>query len=149
MHGMHLKVPKRRWGFPGGSSGKESPCQCRRSKRGVFGPWVREIPWRRRWQPAPVFLPGKSHGQRRLVGYSPRGLKELDIAERSSTYTTHTHTQKQGSGGTGRGTLKMTEKRSGKWPRTQWSPDAPQATQTRVVQMACLACLPIRMPDCS
>ena len=38
--------------------------------------------WRRKWQPTPVFLPGKSHGQRSLVGYSPRGRKELDITER-------------------------------------------------------------------
>ena len=38
-------------------------------------------PWRRKWQPAPVFLPGKSHGQRSLVGYSPRGRKESDMTE--------------------------------------------------------------------
>ena len=37
------------------------------------------MPWRRKWQPAPVFLPGKSHGQRGLAGYSPRGLKESDM----------------------------------------------------------------------
>ena len=40
-------------------------------KRWRFDPWVRKIPWRRKWQPTPVFLPGKSHGQRRLVGYIP------------------------------------------------------------------------------
>ena len=40
--------------------------------------------WRRKWQPTPVFLPGKPHGQRSLVGYSPRGRKELDIPERCS-----------------------------------------------------------------
>ena len=45
-------------------------------------PWVRKIPWRRRWQPTPVFLPGESHGRRSLVGYSPRGGKELDMTER-------------------------------------------------------------------
>ena len=43
---------------------------------------VGKIPWRRKWQPAPVFLPGESHGWRSLVGYSPRGCKELDTAER-------------------------------------------------------------------
>ena len=43
--------------------------QCRRPE---FNPWVRKIPWRRKWQPTLVFLPGKSHGQRSLVGYSPR-----------------------------------------------------------------------------
>ena len=45
-------------------------------RRAKFDPWVRKIPWRSKWQPTPVFLPGKSHGQRSLVGYSPRGLKE-------------------------------------------------------------------------
>ena len=58
-------------GLPTGTSGKESAYQCRRHKRHGFNPWVREIPWRRAWQPAPVFLPGESHGQRRLVGYGP------------------------------------------------------------------------------
>ena len=42
----------------------------------------RKIPWRRKWQPAPLFLPGESRGQRSLVGYSPRGLKESDTTER-------------------------------------------------------------------
>ena len=53
-----------------GSSGKEPTCQCRRH-RCVFDPWVGKIPWRRKWQPTPVFLLGESHGQRSLVGYSP------------------------------------------------------------------------------
>ena len=57
--------------FPGGASGKELACQCRRHKRCGFDPWVRKIPWRRAWQPAPVLLPRESHGQRSLVGYSP------------------------------------------------------------------------------
>ena len=58
-------------GFPGGASGKEPTCQCRRHKRHSFHPWVGKIPWRRAWQLTPVFLPGESHGQRNLVGYSP------------------------------------------------------------------------------
>ena len=49
-------------------SDKESACQCR---RWGFSPWVGKIPWRRKWQPTPVFLPGESHGQRSLAGYSP------------------------------------------------------------------------------
>ena len=49
-------------------SGKELVCQHR---RGRFDPWVGKIPWRRKWQPIPVFLPGKSQGQRSLEGYSP------------------------------------------------------------------------------
>ena len=47
-----------------------------------FDPWVGKIPWRREWQPTPVFLPGESHGQRSLVGYSPWGRKESDMNER-------------------------------------------------------------------
>ena len=47
-------------GFPCGASVKEPPCQCKRHKRYGFDPWVREIPWRRAWQPTPVFLPGES-----------------------------------------------------------------------------------------
>ena len=58
-------------GFPGGASGKEPTCQCRRCKRRWFDPWVRKIPWRRARQPTSVFLPGESHGQRSLAGYSP------------------------------------------------------------------------------
>ena len=48
-------------------------------ERPRFDPWVRKIPWRREWQPSPVFLPGESHGQRSLVGHRPWGLKELDM----------------------------------------------------------------------
>ena len=46
-----------------------------------FNPWVGKISWRRKWQPTPVFLPGKSHGWRSLVGYSPWGRKESDMTE--------------------------------------------------------------------
>ena len=69
------------WGFPGGASGKEPICQWRRHKRHGFHPWVGKIPWRRKWQLTPVFLPGESHGQRSLAGYSPWGLKESDTTE--------------------------------------------------------------------
>ena len=57
--------------FPGGASGKEPVCQCRRHKKQGFDPWVGKTLWRRAWQPAAVFLPGESHGQRSLVGFSP------------------------------------------------------------------------------
>ena len=68
--------------LPRWHSGQEPTCQCRRRKRHRFSPWVGKIPWRRRsWQPAPVFLPEKSHGQRSLVGYSPWGHKESDTTE--------------------------------------------------------------------
>ena len=46
-----------------------------------FNPWVGKIPWRKAWQPTPVFLPGESHGQRSLVGYSPRDCKESDTTK--------------------------------------------------------------------
>ena len=55
-------------GLPWWLSGKESAWQCRRHR---FNPWVGKIPWRSKWQPIPVFLPGKSHGQQSLAGYSP------------------------------------------------------------------------------
>ena len=47
----------------------------------MFDPWVKKSPWRREWQSPPVFVPGKSHGQRSLAGYSPWGLKESDTTE--------------------------------------------------------------------
>ena len=68
-------------GFPDGTSGKEPGCQCRRCKRHGFDPWVGKIPWRRAWQPIPVFLPGESHGQRSLAGYSLQGCKESAMTE--------------------------------------------------------------------
>ena len=57
-------------GVPGGSDGKESACNA--GDLGLipgFDPWVGKIPWRREWQPTPVFLPGKFYGQRSLAGY--------------------------------------------------------------------------------
>ena len=70
--------PNPHQGLPWWLSGKEPTCQCRRHR---FDPWVRKIPWRRRWQPTPVLLPRKFYGQRRLVNYSPRGCKALDMTE--------------------------------------------------------------------
>ena len=57
------------WGFPGGSVVKIC-LQCKSPRRCRFYPWVRKIPWRRAWQPTPVFLPGESHRQRILAGRS-------------------------------------------------------------------------------
>ena len=64
-----------------GAGLKEPACQCRRCKRHGFNPWVRKIPWRRKWQHTPAFLPGESYGQRSLAGYSPEGHKESDMTE--------------------------------------------------------------------
>ena len=58
-------------------------------ERHGFNPWVKKIPWRRARQPTPVFLPGESHGQRSLAGYSPKGCKEPPMAEA----TDRTHAQ--------------------------------------------------------
>ena len=68
-------------GFSKWRGGKDPGCQCRRCKRHGFNPWAGNIPWRREWQPTPVFLAGESHGQRSLVGYSPEGCKESDTTE--------------------------------------------------------------------
>ena len=67
-------------------SGKESDCQCGSQRRHWFDPWVEKIPWRRKWQPTPVFLPAKSRGYRRLVGYSPWGCKESDMSDDACTH---------------------------------------------------------------
>ena len=68
----------------GGARSQEPACQCRRCRRHQFDPWVGKIPWKRAWQPTPVFLLGEFHGQRSLAGYSPWGHTELDTTE-------HTH----------------------------------------------------------
>ena len=72
--------------------GKEPSCQGRRCKRRRFDPWVGTIPWRRAWQPTPVFLPGDSHGQRSLAGCGSEGHKESDTTE--ATEYTHKHLNK-------------------------------------------------------
>ena len=65
-------------------SSKKSTCKCKKCR---FDPWVGKIPWRRKQQPTPVFLPGKSHGQKKLVGYGPWVYKELDTTELLSTHS--------------------------------------------------------------
>ena len=69
-------------GLPRWPSGKESACQFRRCRRRGFDPWVSKIPSRRKWQPTPVFLPGKSQAQRRPVAYISLGRKVLDMTQR-------------------------------------------------------------------
>ena len=59
------------------SSGKESACQCRRHRRFRFNLWVGKISWRRKWQPAPVFLLGKSHWTEESVGQQSIGLQRV------------------------------------------------------------------------
>ena len=71
---IHINTYQWRWG-------REPPCHCRRLKTCRFDPWVRKIPWRRAWQPTPVFLPGESHEQKSLASYSPWGHKEAYMTE--------------------------------------------------------------------
>ena len=68
---LYLDNPRWCSALPWRCSGKESACQYRKCRRCRFDPWIGKIPWERKWQPTPVFLPGKPQGQRSLVGYSP------------------------------------------------------------------------------
>ena len=68
------------WHIPRGIVVKNPPVNAG-DIRDVFDPWVRKIPWRKKWQSTPVFVPGKFHGQRILEGYSPWGCKESDTTE--------------------------------------------------------------------
>ena len=61
-------------GFPGGSVVKNLPAMQETCRRHKFDLWVRKIPWSRKWQPIPVFLPGKSHGQGNLAGHTVHGV---------------------------------------------------------------------------
>ena len=83
-----MSMGLRRW-----HSGRESSCQCRRYKRWGCDPLGRKILWSRKQQPTPVFLPGESHGQRSLAGYSLWDRKESNMTERACART-HTHTHK-------------------------------------------------------
>ena len=88
---VYLSSIRINFGFPGGS-GVKNPRQRKRCRRCGFDSWVGKIPWRRAWHPTPVFLPGESHGQRSLVGYSPQGCKELDMTEHAHMQEFHSHT---------------------------------------------------------
>ena len=76
---------KNKWmeGIPGAASGKELVCQCRRCKRWGFNPWVGKIPWRRAWQPTPVFLPGEFHGKKN----SGRGAWQATVHKDANSWT--------------------------------------------------------------
>ena len=66
---------------------------CLPTRRCRFDPWVRKTPWRRKWQPTPVFLPGQSHRQRSLVGYSPWDGQESDVTWRLYNNNTGVETE--------------------------------------------------------
>ena len=122
---FHPRCP-RKWGFPGGSAGKESACQCRRHG---FNPRVGKIPWRRKWKPNPVFLPEKSYGQRSLVALSPWGHKELDRTELSALITEGiVASPKKGKGedprryASAHGVDKIIKKRQSHQGKCKWKP---------------------------
>ena len=75
-------------GFPGGLAVKNPPTSVEDARDEGSIPGSGRFPWRRKWQPTPLFLPGESHGQRSLAVYSPWGHKESDTTEA----TQHTHT---------------------------------------------------------
>jgi len=79
-------------GFPGGASGKEPACQCKRHKRFKFDPWVRKIPWRRAWQSTPVFLPGESHRHRGAWWATVHRVTKNQTRLKQLNTHTHTHT---------------------------------------------------------
>ena len=72
---IYLYIYINSYGLSRWCSGKESTYRCRRHRRGELDLWVVKIPWSRKWQPTPLFLPGKSHGQTSLAGYSLWGHK--------------------------------------------------------------------------
>ena len=76
------------WGFPSGSVVKNPSAMQKPQETWVRSPgW--KIPWRRVWHPTPVFLPGESHEQRNLVGYSPQGHKESATTTATQHSCTH------------------------------------------------------------
>ena len=81
-----LKVLWPGWGFPGGSAVKNLSASAGDARCGL-DPWVGKIPWRRKEQSAPAFLPGKFHGQRSLAGYRTWGPKESDTTEHACRHT--------------------------------------------------------------
>ena len=70
---LELSSAKYLIGLPRQISGKEPSCQS------SFDPWLGKIPWRKKWQPTPIFLPGEDNGQRSLAGYSPWDHRESDM----------------------------------------------------------------------
>ena len=72
--------------FPKWLSGKQSVCQCRRHTRCGFDPWVGKIPWKRKWQPPLVILPGKSMDRGAWQG-TVRAVAELEMTEHAHTHT--------------------------------------------------------------
>ena len=96
---LHIKLVGGRCNYYSHSTDEETEAESLwripqvQRKRCRFNPWVRKIRWRRTWQPTPVFLPGKFHGQKNLVGYSPWDHKELDTTEHTHPHT-YPHTQR-------------------------------------------------------
>ena len=80
-----MNYQRMKLGFPGGAVVKNLPANAGDAGDSGFCSWVGKIPWRRKWQSTPAFMPGKFRGQRSLVGYGPWGCKEPDVTERMHT----------------------------------------------------------------
>ena len=136
---LNLASSNRTVYFPGTSDGKESACQCRRHKKHRFDPWVGKIPWRRKWQPTPVFLPGESPWTEEPSGLQSMGLQR--VRHDRACITTH-HPMLWTSSSLSQGLLDLflllLQQRSWSWRfahciylenRTSWFPMAHTHTQ--------------------
>ena len=91
-------------GLPRWLSGKEYACQCRRFRRLGFDPWVGKVPWRRKSNPLQYSCLENPHGERSLVGYSPRGRKEWDTTEHSTAAAVYSN-----------GSINKEKEKTGEW----------------------------------
>ena len=96
---VFLGMPCSEYWASRGKAIKNPPASAGDKKRIRLNPWVGNIPWSRKWQPTPVFLPGKFHGQRSLLGYSPRDHKESDTIEHACHHRRSEERTKLGSAG--------------------------------------------------
>ena len=140
-------------GFLGGT-GKGRSCQGRRYKRCGFDPWVEKIPWKRAWQPTAVFLPGESHEQRSLVGYSVESQRighdweDLARMHRQEAGCVSGSRLRRGKSGLD----SMSEPRSHAWFSEMWvagrkqSPWAPRSPWNRKPSWGRLCAQPSRGP---
>ena len=138
---LSLKCRKSFWHCPWWLSGKESSCQCRRQG---FDPWLTKIPWRRKWQSTPEFLPGGSHGQRSLVGYNPWGQKRVghDLATKQPLHSALRRGRDESrSGQRQKWRFNVVSVESLSWPREElWSCTDPSEYPVLVYKSFALSC---------
>ena len=131
------------YGLPQWLSSKNVCLQCRRCK---FYPWVRKIPWRRKWQPIPVLLPGESHGQRSLAGCYPWGRRESGMTRHTAHWpqaggghpgSSHSFTFRRGSGHPDKlgNSYGARQRQGGQSPRTRKEGQGPRETRKESVYL--------------